>query len=244
MNEASIKPISLKKSLFLFGLPSILFYVITKFLIPLAISSLKIEYVFAWFLFGGLCVFIPLFIWVFILIKYEQKNLNYSTIVKRLRLQKPNEKEIRIALISTIVCFALSGLIVVVYNLIADLTNLFEHLYSSSNFFNKGDTNPSLILVAWLPFFFFNIFGEELLWRGFILPGQIVYHGMNGWIVNSIFWLMFHLAFDYELILTLIPILFILPYVVQKYKNTWIGIIIHALYNGPIFILITLGVIS
>jgi len=29
------------------------------------------------------------------------------------------------------------------------------------------------LFLAWLPYFFFNIVGEELLWRGYLLPRQV-----------------------------------------------------------------------
>jgi membrane protease YdiL (CAAX protease family) len=244
MNKVNIKPITIKKSLLLFGVPSIIFYIITKHVIPYALLNLGFEYIFAWFLFGGLGVFIPLFILTFVLLKNEQKNLDRVIIVNRLRLHKPNKKQIYVSIAAALACFVLSGLVVLTYNLLADLTNLFGRLYSSQNSFDIGEANPFLILIAWLPFFFFNIFGEELLWRGFILPGQIENNGNIGWILNSFFWFVFHLSFDFQLLITLLPILILLPYLVQKYQNTWIGIIIHALYNGPIFVLITFGVIS
>jgi len=39
------------------------------------------------------------------------------------------------------------------------------------------------------------------------------------------------------------PVLFIIPFVVQKRKNTWIGIIIHGVINGAAFLSISLGLI-
>jgi len=53
-----------------------------------------------------------------------------------------------------------------------------------------------------------------------------------------------HTHFGIQLLILLIPILFILPYAVQKTQNTWVGITIHALVNGPAFIMVSLGVIG
>jgi membrane protease YdiL (CAAX protease family) len=41
------------------------------------------------------------------------------------------------------------------------------------------------VLAAWLPMFFFNIFGEELLWHGYLLPRNEVRFGRTAWLVNS-----------------------------------------------------------
>jgi membrane protease YdiL (CAAX protease family) len=42
----------------------------------------------------------------------------------------------------------------------------------------------------------------------------------------------------------LLPIVVILPYAVHKTSNTSVGILIHALYNGPSFVLIATGLVG
>jgi len=41
----------------------------------------------------------------------------------------------------------------------------------------------------------------------------------------------------------LIPLIFIQSYIVQKTKNSWIGVIMHGGLNGPSFIAICFGLI-
>ena len=100
-----------------------------------------------------------------------------------------------------------------------------------------------LYLLVWFPMFFFNIVGEEILWRGYILPRQELFHWKYSWIVNSILWAVFHLCFGVDLIVILFPTLLIIPYVASKTENTTVGIITHALLNGPMFIMVALGII-
>jgi len=76
-----------------------------------------------------------------------------------------------------------------------------------------------------------------------ILPRQEVSFGKYAWIVQAIGWGLFHIAFGWQLLITLLPILFILPYIVQKRKNSWIGVLIHAAINGPSFVAISFGLI-
>jgi len=45
------------------------------------------------------------------------------------------------------------------------------------------------------------------------------------------------------LLITLIPLIFIQSYIVQKTKNSWVGVIMHGGINGPSFIAIALGLI-
>jgi len=92
--------------------------------------------------------------------------------------------------------------------------------------------------------FFFNIVGEEILWRGYILPRQELQHGKYAWVINSALWLVFHACFGLDLIILLLPILITIPYVAYKTGNTSIGILTHGLLNGPMFVLVALGLIK
>jgi membrane protease YdiL (CAAX protease family) len=80
--------------------------------------------------------------------------------------------------------------------------------------------------------------------RGFILPGQNLNSDTANWTLNSLGWLLFHIAFGWKLVVLLLTILIINPFIVQKTKNTWTGILIHGLINGSGFLLITPGVIN
>ena len=41
-----------------------------------------------------------------------------------------------------------------------------------------------------------------------------------------------------------IPAFIIIPYVFHKTQNTLTGVFIHGIYNGPIFVLVALGLIK
>lgn len=121
----------------------------------------------------------------------------------------------------------------------------FPALETSPPFMKFDPFSPSerWMLSVWAFMFFFNIVGEELLWRGYILPGQEITHGNMAWLINAALWMMFHLCFGLTLMIMLLPIILVLPYAVQKTENTNVGILIHALLNGPSFIMISLGII-
>ena len=99
------------------------------------------------------------------------------------------------------------------------------------------------LLLVWFPFWILNIMGEEILWRGVILPRQEVVFGKWTWLIHGICWSLFHIAFGWELLITLLPLLFVQSYVVHKRKNSWVGVIIHAGINGPGFIAIAFGLL-
>jgi len=80
--------------------------------------------------------------------------------------------------------------------------------------------------VGW----FFNIFGEELLWRGYMLPRQQLQYGKWTWIIHGLLWTGWHFFWKWNL-LSILPIALAIPFVAQKTRNSWIGIIAHGLLN-------------
>jgi membrane protease YdiL (CAAX protease family) len=93
--------------------------------------------------------------------------------------------------------------------------------------------------VAFLFFLvlFFNIFGEELWWRGYILPRQEKVHGLGTWAIHGMLWLLWHVVFYPWQIFALLPICLLLPYIAQRRQNTWVAIVIH-LQNGIVLLVI------
>jgi hypothetical protein len=65
--------------------------------------------------------------------------------------------------------------------------------------------------------------------------------GGRAWLVNGILWLLFHMAFPWQVLLTLVPITLILPYVVQRRRNTWAGVVIHAGFGATGFLVLACG---
>jgi len=98
-----------------------------------------------------------------------------------------------------------------------------------------------LLLLVWFPMFFFNIVGEEILWRGYI---QNRMRGKYTWLLCSFLWSVFHIPFGFDIIIMTLPALLIIPYIFYKRNNTLIAILIHGVYNGPLFILIALGLMK
>lgn len=87
------------------------------------------------------------------------------------------------------------------------------------------------LLVLFLILYFFNIIGEELWWRGIILPRQELVFGRFTWLVHGLMWACFHI-FKYWDILTLVPVCLSIAWISQKRQNNWAGLIAHAIVNG------------
>jgi membrane protease YdiL (CAAX protease family) len=99
------------------------------------------------------------------------------------------------------------------------------------------------IIPAYACGWFFNIFGEELLWRGYLLPRQELTLRKHAWIVHGLLWAAWHVFWKWNL-LVILPVAMAIPFAVQKTKNTWVGIIAHGTVNLIPLGIIVVGVLS
>jgi membrane protease YdiL (CAAX protease family) len=250
VNELSagrnIKPMPLWQSVLLFGIPAIIFYLITHYGISRLAEITGVPFILSWFLLGGFFIFIPLFVSALIAADSEGDHRSMAILLSRLRL-KPMQRADWLWTVGAIIFIAAAtGVIWFAATWLSELTAVVptpspELLFMEFHGFGEGQ---SWLFIVWVPFFFFNIVGEELMWRGYILPRQEATHGKWAWFVNFLLWTGFHACFGLGMVIILLPILALVPLVVQKRKNTWIGIILHAVFNGPAFIAIASGGIS
>lgn len=78
---------------------------------------------------------------------------------------------------------------------------------------------------------------------GILLPRQELALGRWAWLVNTVGWALFHVPFGVPTVAVIWPLLLILPYIVWRQRNTWIGIIVHAALNGPGFVAVAFGLV-
>ena len=107
-----------------------------------------------------------------------------------------------------------------------------------STFFGVPVKGNWWLVVFWLGWLVVNIGGEELLWRGYALPLQERAFGRYAWLVNGLCWNLLIHAFMRWNFITLMPISLAIPYLVQRYQNTWIGIYIHGLGNLLVLVIL------
>jgi membrane protease YdiL (CAAX protease family) len=100
-----------------------------------------------------------------------------------------------------------------------------------------GSLGVALVfMVGW----FFNIFGEELWFRGYILPRQEQAMGGRAWIANGLMFTLNHIWQPWNLLMILPGALFG-AWVVQRRANTWILILVHGLANAILLVVILLN---
>jgi membrane protease YdiL (CAAX protease family) len=93
--------------------------------------------------------------------------------------------------------------------------------------------------IGWV----FNILGEEFWYRGWMLPRQELAFGRFAWIVNGVIFTFQHTLQPWNYLMILPGALFMV-YVIQRRRNTWIGIIQHGLLNISLLLFAVQGVVS
>jgi membrane protease YdiL (CAAX protease family) len=231
-----LKPIRWSDYFLLYGIPTLLNYIACRLAIPYleTNSSLPIEIIY-FFCVGGIAL-VPMFFGAIYLTKREINSSKWQDALNRMRVNKMSKKD-WVWTIYTFLLLCLASF------LIAKVLMPQMGLDATPFFFRNMplDSGHLWILCVWPLFFFFNIFGEEFLWRGYIQPRQELLHKKWTWLFHGIFWAAWHLPMGLDLIFASLPIFFILPAVVQLRQNTTIAIVVHAIFGAFGFLAIAFG---
>lgn len=232
----NIKALKWQELILLFGVPAILNLIACRFAIPFLNNKNIFPIEITYFLSVGLIVLVPMFFGAIYLTKAEIKSNNLRDIFDRMRIKKLSG----IDLIWTVGGFIMLSFFSF---LIAKIVLPLFNIDASPFFFQNMPLNDKYfwIIYVWPAFFFFNIFGEEFLWRGYIQPRQELLNKKWTWLVHGLFWAGWHIPMGFDLIFAATPIFFILPAVVQIRKNTSISIIVHAVFGAFGFLALALG---
>lgn len=79
-------------------------------------------------------------------------------------------------------------------------------------------------MVLW---FFNTVLGEELLFRGLLLPRMNRAFGKADWLVNGILFAAYHVHMPWAMP-TILADALILAYPTKRYQSAWIGIAVHS----------------
>ena len=88
-----------------------------------------------------------------------------------------------------------------------------------------------------LVLFFFNNVGEELYFRGYLLPRQELAVGKWAWLVQALLWNAYHLFFYPWYLVFGLSLTLVIPFIAQQTRNTWTAILMHGLLNLPLTLL-------
>ena len=250
----SIKPISIFASTAIFGISFTLIYLALYVVIP-KMMQIGISFMIAYLIFFYL-PFVLIFITAFLLLKAEGNELSWSVIKSRFRLNKIDRK----AWMWTVGLLVLWLAILLFVQPPVGKVMAQIPLFAPPSYF-PPEINPNLapsangmmfgtelsgkwwIILVYFVGWLFNIFGEEFLFRGYLLPRQELAYRKYAWLIHGTMWGLWHLFWKWNIITLLLTTLS-LSYVVQKTKNTCVGIIVHGSLNFIPLIIIIINVIG
>ncbi len=234
------KRISLLKASLIFAGFTAYFFALLHTLLPFLKANFSLNPSLYWFI-TGYFLFVPIFVASVVFVGLEGER-EFGEVTRALNLRRLTRRDWKYATLGLLSVFLLTGAIFGASSLLN--TYFGVRLLSTTPWFiemHPYQGYEKLLLFVWLPMFFFNIVGEELLWRGYI---QSRLHGRFSWIACSLLWLLFHLPFGMDLMILLMPVAIIIPFIFSKTPNTSISIFIHGMYNGPVFVAVTLGFVG
>lgn len=228
----------LAASIALFGVPALILFGATHGLIP-ALTAWGMAPLPAWFLAGGTLVFLPMLLAALTAVGGAVPDAAWRGRLAALRLRPMSGRDWRIAGLALLATCAVTAAMQQAGTL------LWPWLPPHPPFMEMKPLTAAhwYVFLFWLPFFFANIVGEELWWRGYIQPRQEPAFGAATWIVQGVLHLLFHLSFGVGVLLLVWPVAFAIPWAVQCTRNTTVGIVVHAGVNGPGFLAVTLGLL-
>ncbi|UCF60835.1 MAG: CPBP family intramembrane metalloprotease, partial [Anaerolineaceae bacterium] len=227
----NIRPMRLWQSLLFFMIPGLygLFaqYVLSPFIVRLGMSEENAYNT------VHLTIFIGLFLATIVALRVEGWSLRWASIKERLRIKGMDSTAWKLTLLFLVLYLVLGFL----------LNNLAQFVYEQIGFWPPDADIPLTNIPFLLIVFIANIFSEELWWRGYILPRQELEHGKSAWIVNGVLWSLFHISKWWAVPFMLLK-QWMLPFVVQRTKNTTPAIVIHFVSNGASILLSILPLLT
>jgi membrane protease YdiL (CAAX protease family) len=89
---------------------------------------------------------------------------------------------------------------------------------------------------------FNTIFGEELLFRGVLLPKMQGAFGRWSWVANGVLFGFYHLHQPWSILSNLVSGVLLLAFPSWQFRSTWMGIIVHSVQT-VFFTFLVLGVV-
>ena len=172
------------------------------------------------------------FVLVAVLVRREQRTLRWSTVRDALWLRSPRSP--RSGRVGGRIWLILIPLIVGVGAIQALIPTFGAPLDRDLATLVDSDVGKAFLDGAWgwygllLVMFLFNtVLGEELLFRGFLLPRMNGAFGRGDWFANGVLFTVYHLHVPWVMPGTLVES-FLLAYPTKRYRSAWIGIAVHS----------------
>ena len=173
-------------------------------------------------------------VWQFVLVVglvgFEQRTLRWSVVKEALWLRKPRSPRtgrvggrVWLMVLPFVVGTAIEGALVLPSPVSRDVGELFTSDAGTAMFHGSWGMFGLVVTMA----IFNTVLGEELLFRGVLLPRMQGAFGDRDWIVNGLLFAAYHLHEPWVIPTTLMDT-FLIAYPSKRYRSAWMGIAIHS----------------
>jgi uncharacterized protein len=185
------------------------------------------------------------FVLVMVLVAREQRTLRWNVVKEALWLRAPRSTRtgkrggrIWLVVIPLIVAFGIEELMPGLPH--AAARDLGDFLGSDAGqSFLAGNWGWFAIIAALLVFN--TVLGEELLFRGYLLPRMNGVFGRRDWLANGVLFAVYHVHMPWVIPATLLDT-FIIAYPSKRYRSALIGIVVHSA-QSVVLLALTLSVV-
>lgn len=232
--RGSSRPIGWAESIATFGFFSILLWLAIYVGIDWLRHTFGLSIMISWFIAGTLIALLPMIVYTVFRVRREGA-ISLHDFAEHLRIKSLKAADAWSAIAGLIAVAVASSAFFGIARVID------PKFLAMPPFMEVPSGNLFWIFLGWIPLFVCNIVGEELLWRGYMLPRQGLVFGKWAWLVNAILWLLYHWSINLPTMVLILPTTLIVPWIVQRRQNTWVGILIHGIFNAMGFILTVTG---
>lgn len=199
------------------------------------------------------------FVLTLILLYQETGTLRWSTVKERLWLTTPHSPQsgepsrrlwwwlIPLVLVTAVFELALSGLVTKFWvSVFPFLTE--PEVYALGTFLDTPEARAQMV-GAWGTFALFTVsalfntfLGEELLFRGLLLPRMAGRFGKWDWVANGLLFGLYHLHQPWGILNSTIKALLFVAFPTRYFRSSWFGIVAHS-GQSVYFTILLLGLV-
>ena len=184
------------------------------------------------------------FVLVVILIRHELGGLQWSRVRDALWLRSPRDPRtgrvggrVWLWLLPFLVLFALEELASIPGPSVRDFADFLDSNRGEDFFSGAWGWFAVVVVLA----VFNTVLGEELLFRGLLLPRMKSACGKWDWVANGALFAVYHLHQPWSIPTALVDI-FALAYPSRRFQSAWMGIIVHSA-QSLVLIIVVLGLV-
>lgn len=185
------------------------------------------------------------FVLCLIIVRREEGDLGWGTIKRRLWLQAPRDPKtgqargrlwlwvipalLGVALVEVVFSPTLQSIWVSVFPFLREPPGFDFQVALGSPAIQQSLVGAWWFLALFLVFQLFNTFlGEELLFRGILLPKMEGVFGRWSWVANGLIFSLYHLHQPWGILGTFISTTFFFSLPAWRFRSTWMSVVVHS----------------